>query len=252
MLKCSLVRRTGFFLALVLTLPATLPAQFSIHLSPKTDLAFEDYRKGAEARLDWKPRYASGLKPGDVKIAPVVGQGSIEVPLGLVHDWIVAAVVPRTTPERVIAALQNYAEYKNVYSPDVSDSKLIRREADLFHVNLRLVKKKVLTALLNADFDVEYRSLGNSRWSVISRSTRIAEIEGTQELPPGDGYGFLWRLNAYWLIEPRPEGIYLECRTLSLSRDIPTGVGWLVKPFVTSVPKESLQKTMQDTIRALR
>ena len=55
--------------------------------------------------------------------------------------------------------------------------------------------------------------------------------------PPGTGHGFLWRMNAYWLIEPRPEGVYLECRSLSLSRSIPAGLGWLIEPFVTSVPK---------------
>jgi len=105
---------------------------------------------------------------------------------------------------------------------------------------------------LNADFDVQYRPLGNNRWSVTSRSTRIAELEGDQELPSGAGHGFLWHQNVYWLIEPRPEGVYLECRSLSLSRDIPFGLSLVVKPFLTSVPRESLQETLEDTIRALR
>ena len=62
---------------------------------------------------------------------------------------------------------------------------------------------------------------------------------------------FLWRLNTYWLIEPRPEGVYLECRAISLSRDIPFGRS-LVEPFLTSVPRESLQSTLDATVRALR
>jgi hypothetical protein len=252
MLKCFLLPRSGLLLGFVVILPGILPAQFNVHLSARTDQAFEDYRKNVEANLDWRPRYAARLKPAEIKIEPTKGQGSSEVTDGLVHDWVVAAIVPNATPERALAVLQNYAAYKNVYSPDVIDSKVLRQEGNVWHVRLELLKKKVLTALLNCEFEIEYRALGDGRWSVISRSTRIAEREGTSELPPGEGRGFLWRLNAYWLIEPRPEGLYLECRTVSLSRDIPTGLGWVVKPFVTSVPKESLLATMQDTIRALR
>ena len=36
--------------------------------------------------------------------------------------------------------------------------------------------------------------------------------------------------------------------TVSLSRDIPFGLGWVIGPFVTSVPKESLLFTL-DTLR---
>ena len=71
-------------------------------------------------------------------------------------------------------------------------------------------------------------------------------------MQPGTGHGFLWRLNVYWLIQPRPEGVYLEGRAISLSRDIPFGLSLVVKPFLTSVPRESLQETLEDTIRALR
>jgi hypothetical protein len=252
MLKCSIVPRTGLLLGISLTLASALPAQFiTTHLSPRTDQAFEDYRKAVEAKLDWNPRYVSGLKAGEISIAPVAGQGSTDVPDGLVHDWIAAAVVPHASPEGVIGVLQNYAAYKNIYSPDVIDSKLVGREGDRWRVHLKLLKKKVLTARLNGEFEVEYHSLGNGRWSVTSRSVRIAEMDGKRELPIGEGQGFLWRVNQYWLIEPRPEGVYMECRIVSLSRDIPTGLAWVVKPFVTSVPKESLYDTMQDTIRAL-
>jgi hypothetical protein len=38
---------------------------------------------------------------------------------------------------------------------------------------------------------------------------------------------------------------------VSLSRDIPTGLGWLIGPFVTSIPRESLEFTLQAMRRAL-
>ena len=237
-----------------LTLAATLPlaAQFSTRLSPKTDQAFDDYRKVVETQLDGRPRFPAGPRPGQIQILPAHGQGAIDVPEGLIHDWIAATVVSGATVERALAVLQNYAAYKNVYPSAVLDSKLLRRDGDVFRVSLRLLKKKVLRVELNGDFDVQYRPLGNNRWMVASRSTRIAEMEGDQELAAGGGHGFLWHQNVYWLIEPRPEGVYLECRSLSLSRDIPFGLSLVVKPFLTSVPRESLQQTLEDTIRAVR
>jgi hypothetical protein len=213
------------FFPVLLILVAALPlgAQFQTRLNAKTDQAFEDYRKAVEAQFDGRPRFPSGPKPQHIEIVPTNSKGPIDAPDGLIHDWIAATVVPGVTVDKTLAALQNYAAYKNIYSPDVSDSKLLRRDGDLWHIYLRMVKKQVVTVVLNGEFDVQYRTLGNNRWSVLSRSTRIAELDGDRELPPGRGRGFLWRLNSYWLIEPRPEGVYLECRTISLSRDIPFG-----------------------------
>jgi hypothetical protein len=85
-----------------------------------------------------------------------------------------------------------------------------------------------------------------------SRSTSIREVDDGRTLPVGTGRGFLWRLNAYWLIEPRPNGVYIECRTISLSRDVPFGLGFAVGPFVRSLPPESLQATLDATVRALQ
>jgi len=233
---------------------ATIPlvAQFQTRLSPKTDQAFEDYRKDAEAHLDGHPRFPSGLKPGQIEIVPGNGIGFLAAPEGMIHDWIAATLVPGGTVGKTLSLLQNYADYKNIYRPDVSASKLVSRDGDSWHISLRMVKKNVLTVVLNGEFEVQYRPLGDDRWSLMSRSTRIAELDGDHEMPPGNGHGFLWRTNAYWLIEPRPEGVYLECRSISLSRDIPFGLSLAVKPFVTAVPRESLQNTMEATLRALR
>ena len=236
--------------AFALALPTHVAAQFNTRLAAETERAFDVYREAAEAQLDWHARVTSGRKPGDITILPI-NKGAIEVKDGLVHDWVAATLAPNTTPEKVVALLQNYNGYQTIYRPDVTDAKVLDRDGDSWHVSLHLVRKAVLTARFNGEFKVEYHPLGDGRWSVISRSTRLAELDGDRELAPGSGQGFLWRLNAYWLIEPRPDGVYLECRSLSLSRSIPAGLGWLVKPFVTSVPKDSLRDTMQATLRAL-
>jgi hypothetical protein len=61
----------------------------------------------------------------------------------------------------------------------------------------------------------------------------------------------LWRLYSYWRFEERDGGVDVECRALSLSRDIPFGLGWVIEPIVQQLPKESLVHTLECTRQAL-
>jgi hypothetical protein len=231
---------------------AGLPAlaQFNIHLSPQTLKAFDEYVAGAEKSMDWKPRFTTE-KPGEIRVDPVARDGAIDVPSGMIHDWSAAAIAPRASVAKVLNLLQNYAAYQHIYAPEIAESHLLKREGSHWYPRLQLVKRKGITVRLNSDFDVEYRPLDDGRWAVLTHSTRIAQLSGKDELEPDTGGGFLWRLNSYWLIEPRPEGAYLEFRTISLTRDIPSGLGWVIRPMVNGLPRESLQKTLEATLRAL-
>jgi hypothetical protein len=51
-------------------------------------------------------------------------------------------------------------------------------------------------------------------------------------------------LNSYWRFEEKDGGVYVESESISLTRDIPTGLGWMIKPFVTTIPRESLLMTL--------
>jgi len=230
-------------------LPLTLSAQFSTHLTPATEQAFEDYCKPAEAQLDWRARFSGA---GKSEVRPSGKQGTIDVRDGLVHDWSGAILAAGATVDQVLKVLQDYDNYKNVYRPEVVDSRLLEHAGNHWRAYLKIVKKKALTAVLNSEYEIEYRPLSEGRWALISRSTKMAEVEDGRELAAGSGYGFLWRLNAYWLIEPRPGAVYLECRAISLSRNIPTGLGWIIRPIVSSLPRESLSATLEATVRALK
>ena len=38
---------------------------------------------------------------------------------------------------------------------------------------------------------------------------------------------------------------------VTLTRDNPTGLGWLIEPFITSIPKETLEFTLQALRKAV-
>ena len=240
-----------------------------VQLNPETVEAFGAYVRDAEAAME-KTLHTSGsflwsdcksVRTQQIQAAQVVAQfwsggGPIKAPNGLIHDWIAAAFIPDTTIPNTLALIQDYDNHKNIYKPDVIDSRLISHHGNDFQIYLRLLKKKILTVVLDTDHEVHYRSLGRTRWTCRSYTTRIAEVEeaGTPKekiLPPDTGYGFLWRLHSYWRFRERDGGVYVECRAISLTRDVPFGLGWAIEPIIQKLPKESLINTLEATRRAL-
>lgn len=237
-------------LTIALAIPFAANAQFETTLSPKTTEAFDSYLKVNESKITNRARFAD-IQANEIKVEAANGKGTIDVEKGIVHDWVGATFVPGATVQQALAVLQNYAAYKTTYTPEIVDSKLLSHNGDQWRPYLKIVKTKVLTAVLNTEYDVVYKDLGSGRWAMTSRSTKVAEVDDDKELPEGTGRGFLWRLNAYWLLEPRGNGVYLECRSISLSRDIPFGLGAIVGGFVNSLPTESLHATLGSTAKAL-
>ena len=175
-----------------------------------------------------------------------------EVPDGLIHDWVGTAFVPGAKVADAVAVLKDVSRYPQIYSGDVLSAKLLKQEGDRLQTSFRVIRKKVLTVVLETDYDVEYRRVSDSRTQVWSRSRRIAEVEdhgtATEKVkPPDTGWGFLWRLNTYWHLEEREGGLLMECRAISLTRGIPTGLGLIIKPMVTSLPMEALRGTLEKT-----
>ncbi len=169
---------------------------------------------------------------------------------------MISILIPGADLQQVKTVLQGYENYSSIYSPDVTESRQKAHQGDEYDVFLRLYKKQVLTVVLNTDYHVRYCLLDPRRMYVVSHSTRIAEVKdakhpGAGEEPVGDDSGFLWRLNSYWRFEQLDGGVYAECQAISLSRDVPALLGWMIKGFLEKFPKESMQNTLRGTKAAV-
>jgi hypothetical protein len=195
------------------------------------------------------------LRQGEVVIEKQ-GETPSEIPGGLIHDWVGTVLIPKVTVPQVLALIQDYDHSSSHYSPDVVQSRLLSHNGDDFQVFMRLHKHKVVTVVLDTDYNVHYGRLDATHQFSFSRSTRVSEIAdpGTpneRTLAAGHDHGFMWRLNSYWAFEQVDEGVLLECEAISLTRGIPAGLGWMIGPFVNSIPRESLQFTLGATRKAL-
>jgi len=242
----------------------------AVALKPETVQAFDRYIRETEARLErrlapggrflWvdeeKPR-ADRVLQGQLAIENRSGSDTIAVPGGLIHDWIGAVFIPGVTLGKTLALIQDYDHNQDDYKPEVLASRLVSRHGNDFQVYLRLMKRKVITVVLDTDYDVRYFPLDGGRCHSRAYSTRIAEVRNAGQrderiLPAGQDEGFLWRLYSYWRFQERDGGVYVECEAISLTRAIPAGLGWLIEPIITTLPRESLANTLRETRAALQ
>lgn len=250
---------TAARLLVLLLLPS--PSAFSFPtLTPEATRAFDRYVDSAEAAMtQGAPRFpdTAKLRGGEVRIDSIIPPEDIDVPGGMIQDWRGAMFIPKATIQKVKAVLQDYDNYKRFYKPEVIESKQLAHQGDECDIFLRLLKRQAwVTVVLNSEYHVHFSQPDPRHMFVVSRSTRIGEVVDpdrslTEEEPPGRDSGFLWRLNSYWRFEEADGGVYAGCRAISLSRDLPPGLGWMIKGFVSKFPKESMQNTLRGTKAAV-
>jgi len=206
-----------------------------------------DFRPSAEA-ASARALLRSGQL--DIRRMHTTGEDGreIEVDDGMIHHWIGAIFIPGVQLGPVIAWLRDYDHHAGRF-PEVIASKLISRQGDTFQIYFKLRRKKIITVYYNSYYTATYHHKDAHRISSGSHSTKIAQLDNPDtpqesEKPVGNDSGFLWRLNSYWRYEEADGGVYVEIESLSLSRGIPFGFGWIIGSYVESVPRESLENTL--------
>jgi hypothetical protein len=201
----------------------------------------------------------AALKRGEVQMRRLETRDNGETirPAGaMIHHWVGTILIPSAKLQDVLAVLEDYDKHSVYYTPDVERSKLENKQGEHFRVFLRFRRRKIITVVLNTEHEVQYFSDGPKRAHSRSSAVRIAEVENAgrsdeREKMLGDDSGFLWAMETWWRMEERDGGVYLQSEVASLTRDIPTGLGWMIGPFVTSIPKETLAFTLEATRRAV-
>ncbi|HEY1806737.1 MAG TPA: hypothetical protein VGG45_19865 [Terracidiphilus sp.] len=227
---------------------------------------FNSYVGHVEARLADQHRSADGFvaaagmaraKAGELVIEQLTPAGGLELPGALLHDWRGTAFVPGAKGEDFERVMRDFKVFPRIYSPEVLRANSQTNGANRYEVTMRVRQRHVLTVVMDMTYDTTFGRLDAQHGYSISRSTQITEIEaaGTpteRALSVDEEHGFLWRLNNYWSYEERDGGLYIQVESVSLSRTAPKGLGWMIGPFIESVPRESLEFTLRATKDALK
>jgi hypothetical protein len=260
-------------------IPTFLPALRALPAATnaKSSAAFAEYVRATDARnnselqgstnLLWidnlsegeRKRAYAALSRGEVQLEQCSMQTSgreFQCPECMIHHWEGLIFIPEAQIQDVLRVLEDYDRHADYYSPDVVRSHIESRDGERFKVFLRFRRQKVITLVLNTEHDVAYFRDSATRAHSRSSATHIAEVNNPgkrneREKRREDDNGFLWGLETWWRMEEKDHGVYVQSEVVSLTRNIPTGLGWMIGPFVTAVPKESLTFTLEATRRAV-
>ncbi len=230
------------------------------------DRDLEEGRSGSDAFLsqdvwdnDEMRRCREEVREGKICITKVTltvdDRFEVEVDDALVHHWGGTVFVPGVTLDEALEFIRSFEDYAT-YFDEVVDSGILEESGDTLRTFLKLKRTKVITVHYNTEHEVTFTRVSPTRARSISIATKIRELDNAGEANErekefGEDQGFLWRLNANWNYEERDGGVVLEAEIISLSRPIPFGLGWMVGPFVESIPRESLEKTLSTLRDAL-
>jgi hypothetical protein len=268
-------RTLAIFFAACLALPMPINAA---ELQPQTAQAYDRYIQLTSAQVNselaqsgpylWVERLSPEQRAADqeqlrngqlvIERLDTLDSGkTIPVPGGIIHHWIGTAFVPGATLRQTLSFMEDYDHKTEYFKPDIVRSKILRHDGDDYFVLLRFYNKKIITTVIDTDQEIHYHLVDSTHAYSRSRTTRVQEVENagkSDEKLEAEGHdrGFMWRMNTYWRFEEKDGGTYLECQAISLTRDIPTGLGWMVGSFVTSVPRESLTFTLTTARAALQ
>jgi hypothetical protein len=231
----------------------------SVDQRNQTSLKGGDFLWVDDLPADAKTAAYAKLKQGEVvmqRVTQINDGTSSQVPGGMIHDWRGIVFIPVVKLDQVLELLQDYNNHAKYYSPDVESARIESRDGDHFRVFMRFRRHKIVTVVLNTEQDITYYRDSSTRAHSRSTAIRIREVENSgtpeeREKSPIADNGFLWQMETWWRMEERDGGVYVQNEAVTLTRDIPTGLGWLVEPFVTSIPKETLEFTLGATRRAV-
>jgi hypothetical protein len=226
---------------------------------------FNNYVDTVENRLSQQHRDMNGfladedharLHNGELIIEELTPASQAGFPGVLLHHWRGTAFAAGATTADFEHMMRNFSAYPQYYAPQVVQARVLSQQGDHYQIVMRVKQHHVITVVMDTAYDVTFARPNARHGYSISRSTSISEIDsaGTANehaLGPKEDHGFLWRLNTYWSYEERDGGLYMQVESVSLTRSVPTGLGWAIGPFVESIPRESLEFTLRSTRDAL-
>ncbi|MBN2320592.1 MAG: hypothetical protein JXR49_16050 [Acidobacteria bacterium] len=247
-----------------------MPGAESAELKPETVKDWNEYVKATELRIERELSSNNGflnldfqsnddalverkkLLDGDLSIHSVEPTGkngcSIKISGGKIHHWRGGIFIPGTDLDFILSRVEN-PQSADITQEDVLESRVLERSADGLRLFLKLQRSKIVTVVYNTEHTIRFKRHNPLRASSTSVATKIAEVEQLKgnrerEKPVGNDHGFLWRMNSYWRYEQTPDGVIVECESLTLSRTIPKLLEYMIRPIINRIARESLERTL--------
>jgi hypothetical protein len=181
-----------------------------------------------------------------------------KVPQGLIHHWVGAMFLPDVSLDQVLAVLNGYDRYSDVYKSLIRKASVFEQSGDSVKLNVLAVQKAFsVTAAVETDEVIQITRPAPNRVCITANSVRIQEIANygkpsEHAFPQERRPGYVWRALITQRLEQSDGGVYVELETISLSRGIPVEVRWLIKPLTDDLPRKMMADILDETRAAVQ
>jgi hypothetical protein len=227
----------------------------------RSELAEEACATDRFLSIDRRPNKVAKIQAGGILAFHAPHGGLVPIPSGLIHHWIGTVFIPNASAATAVRALQDYDSYAGIYKPAVTNSKLLTRKGDEFTYRLKFAERGFgIKAGVIGDFRSRYYRLNSTTGYSITESTSLSEFAnpGTPEeriVPLAASHGYVEGVFTIVRYREAAEGLYVEVETLTLSRDIPASIRWMVSPLVQRFSRQVMTGTLdhfRDQVTAAR
>ena len=108
----------------------------------------------------------------------------LRTPAALIHHWVGTVFIPGASLQQVQTLLEDYDHHAEYFGPEVAKSKTLEHTGNDFKVYLRLARKKIVTVVLDNEYEVHYEQLDASRAGLANQALRcFARRDSSNSLP---------------------------------------------------------------------
>jgi hypothetical protein len=253
-------RIAGYTIGVLVGLACLASAVEAADLKPRTAQAYETHSQQAVREFAARAqKLARELRrcDGVMTARAASGDGILNVPDGLIHNWMATAFVRGATLRQVADVARDYPSYSKVYE-NVKSAKVLSQQGDTYRVLLRLEEGGLgVEAVLDVRSSVEYRTLNDGAIAALSASEEIRQVDNAGRSneslrPVGRDSGYLWRAHTLTLFTQHPDGVSVVMETIGLSRGYPPLTGFWLEPIARRLGRKSAEGSLSEFLTAVR
>ena len=197
-----------------------------------------------------------GVRAGATLLRPATGDGIIEAPGGLIHNWRGAIFIPKVTLDQVVEVSRRYPDYPDIFGP-ITGAKVLVDDGTALVVQFRMKQSAGgMSATLDLRSRIRYVRHDARHVYSVSVTEDVHEIKDAgkpteRPIEPGKDHGYLWRAGSFSRFIAGDGGVYMEMETIALSRPFPPMLGWFIEPIARRLGQRSVERSMVEFRQAV-
>ncbi len=222
-------------------------------LTPETLAAWDEQVQTARAQVEQES------KSPQTFLAGPTGQFVVEspepsgcpIPNGLIHHWFGTELIPHARVPSLLSVMQHYDAYAEIFPPAVVEARLLNRDGDTFDYHVKFIQKALgVRSGLLADFRSHYVQIDEQSGYIVTESVKLIELQSPgkpdeRQLSLAESKGYIQKAFTLLRYRQTDQGVLIRVESMTLSRDVPGSVRWLVSPFIHKFARQTMSSTLE-------